>query len=134
MEVLGRARIEQARLEELGKIETRRKEALASLNIKFKTADQAKTSFGFIGITSLSLLFGAILLNDLVKLMNAIYEHYLDFKVRRNYLESEVQDEKKNNQIQIEMDRDYSLDLEEKLEKFHLKLAKAVAKNKKYYP
>ena len=101
------------------------------MNIKFKTADQAKTSFGFIGITSLSLLFGAILLNDLVKLVNAIYEHYLDFKIRRNDLESEIQDEKKNNQIQIEMDRDYSLDLEEKLEKFHLKLVKAVAKNKK---
>jgi len=58
----------------LAKIETKRKETLAQLNINYKTADQVKTSFGYIGIICLSSIWGLIILNDLMKLFHLCYK------------------------------------------------------------
>jgi hypothetical protein len=52
----------------VGRIQASKKAALNQLNIKYESADKAKQSFGFIGITFLSVLFGSIILNDLIKL------------------------------------------------------------------
>ena len=137
MEALARSKIEQSRLEELGNIETRRKENLAKLGIKFAIADQAKTSFGYIGITSLSLLFGVFIFNDMTKLIHSIYQCYLDYKVRkrveiaRKKRQKEKENEERNKNAQIKIEYEHSHNLKEKLEKFHLKLVKSVASHKK---
>ena len=134
MEALIRARIEKIRLKEIANIETKRKEALAKLKIEYKIADQVKTSFGIIGLISLFLLFGSILLNDFAKLMNSIHQNFLNYKYQRKYRERKEQSKEINAPIQIELDRNYLYDLEEKLEKTYYKLIKAVAFNKKNYP
>ena len=113
-------------MEQLNKIETNRKEALAKLNIKYATADKVKTSFGFIGITFLSVLWSLIILNDLCKSLYFCYKEIKDIrKLKKERVElSEVK-------IQLEEDekddKHYAQDLEEKLEKFHWKLVQACA-------
>jgi cell division protein ZapA (FtsZ GTPase activity inhibitor) len=103
------------------------------LNIKYATADQIKTSFGYIGIISLSVLYGVILLNDLFKLisfcireLNELIEEKAKEKSLNNDNDDDDQDEKKNETF----DYEYAEDLDEKLEKFHKTLVRAVAKNR----
>jgi hypothetical protein len=62
--IFGRANIAKSQQEQLTKIETKRKEALAQLNIKYESADKAKTSFGYIGIIFLSSIWFMIIGND----------------------------------------------------------------------
>ena len=71
--IFGLARIEKRRLEQIAKIEENRKAALASLNIDYASADKVKTSFGYIGITFLSVLWAVFIPNDLAKLLNECY-------------------------------------------------------------
>ena len=124
-------------MNELEKIATRKIETKLNLDQKYKTADQVKTSFGYIGIACLTLLSGAILLNDIVKLTNVIYQRYSEYKAKlrqedlTNKRRIREENEEINASIQIEIETDLSLDLEDKLEKFHHKLIKSVAKSKK---
>ncbi len=119
----GRTRIEKYRLEQLNKIETNRKEALAKLNIKYATADKVKTSFGFIGITFLSVLWSLIILNDLCKSLYFCYEEIKDtWKLIKEREVVKIQLEREEKE-----DEHYSQDLDEKLEKFHWKLVQACA-------
>lgn len=126
--IIGRAKIEKAKQEQLAKIETRRQEALLALNIKYADADKAKTTFGYIGIVSLSILYGSFILNDLFKLLVAC------FRVMRS---KNDQDENQTNQQSEEREEDkdeeckYGEELEEKLENFHFHLVKAIAKNRR---
>ena len=53
---------------QLAQIETNKQEEIAKLNAKFASADTAKTSFGYIGIISVSVFCGSFILNDLFKL------------------------------------------------------------------
>ena len=85
----------------------------------------------------MSLLFGVILLNDLAKLMNHLYAYYLDYKneqmdaEERRMVRKNEENEERNRQVQIDLERGYLLDLEQKLERFHHKLVVSVAANKK---
>ncbi len=115
-------------MDQLAKIETSRKESLEKLNIKYAIADKVKTSFGYIGITFLSVLWGVIILNDLAKLFNLFYEETKDFfKVRRRKKEIKRRKELEQDEHDLEKNEVYHQDLEEKLEIIHLQLVKACA-------
>jgi hypothetical protein len=106
---------------------------LAKLNIQYQTADKAKKTFGYIGIISLTLLVSVILLNDLAKLCNAIYILWTEngSEPQRETSRRDKEENGEENELQIEVDRMYSKDLEMKLKQVHLKLIKAVATNRK---
>jgi hypothetical protein len=109
------------------KIETNRKEALAQLNIKYASADKVKTSFGYIGIISLSALWFGIILNDLVKLFNLCYKETIELlKERQAITKKEI-----NVKIEIYEETGDTHDLEEKLDKIHFQLLKACAARRK---
>ena len=116
-------------MEKLALIETKRKEALIQLNQQYKFKNKVKASFGYIAIASLSLLWGAIVLNDLSKLIHfccgEIKILLSERREKRNKIKAEKEKEVK---IQMEIS---SQDLEEKLEQFHLQLVKVCARNKK---
>ncbi len=73
MAIVGRAKIEKSKQEKLALIEKSKNEALAKLNIKYAAANKVKTSFGYIGIISLSLLYVTIVLNDLAKFLQLCF-------------------------------------------------------------
>ena len=130
--IKGRAKIEKARQEQLAQIETRRQAALLALNIKYANADKVKTSFGYIGIVSLSIMYGAFILNDLMKLLLACYR-----EMRSSINDQEENQTNDSKKIEEREDKDkndeckYEEELEEKLENFHFHLIKAVAKNRR---
>ena len=105
--------------------------ALSKLNIQYASADKAKTSFGYIGITFLTVLFGSIFLNDFIKLciysINNCIRHYQRKKEPKENRETINGDD---DDVILEMDEMYSKELEESLENFYLKLAKSIAKKK----
>jgi hypothetical protein len=114
----------------LARIETKRQQALKELGIKYSTADKAKKCFGFIGIISLSILYGVILLNDLIKLFGAINDYLRNFFEEDDEMnELDNEDElSKQDEAKIEMEQIYLENLNEKLERFHQELIRAKAK------
>jgi hypothetical protein len=131
--VQGRAKIEEKKQAEIVLINIKKNEALAKLDIQYKTADRAKKTFGFIGIFFLTLLVTVILLNDLAKLINLIYIFWNEKKRESQGDKSREDKDKDDKELQIEIDRMYSNDLEIKLERVHLKLVRAVAANNRKY-
>ena len=90
-----------------------------------------KTSFGYIGIISLSLLYGAIILNDLAKFLQLCFIIAKDLlKERRDQKEKEKKEkEKEVREVNIQIDDElYSQELEEKLQQINFQLIKACAK------
>jgi hypothetical protein len=129
--IIGRALIEKSRLDKLSTIEAKRQEALASLNIKYASADKVKTSFGYIGVISLSAIWFGIILNDLAKLLNCCYEETIELLEERR--QRKEKERKYVNQVIIQIEEknvDHNLDLEEKLEEIHFQLVKACAARK----
>ncbi len=114
----------------MARIETKRQQALKELGIKYSTADKAKKCFGFIGIISLSILYGVILLNDLIKLFGAINDYLRNFFEEDDEMnELDNEDElSKQDEAKIEMEQIYLENLNEKLERFHQELIRAKAK------
>ena len=101
------------------------------LNKKFASTDRAKSSFGYIGIISLSILFGSLFLNDFVRVIRCLY-----FKCIRSL---QVKDNEQNisaresnwdfissNQISLEIERSYSSYLDNRLERVHKHLIQVV--------
>jgi hypothetical protein len=130
--LVGRARIEKKRVEQIAEIEVRRKEALATLNKKYESADKVKHSFGYIGIISLCLLWTMFILNDLGKLLVLCYEETKDLLKERRQIKDKKQNEIDQVKIELEQEEDgeYLQNLEEKLDKVHLQLIKACAARK----
>ena len=134
MAIAGRAKIEQSRQQQLSNIEDKRKTALAHLNIQYAFADKVKTSFGYIGIISLCLLWSSFILNDLTLFLRLCYELAKDLlKERReqNLKEKRKRDEREREikQVKIQIEEDlYSQELEEKLDQIHWQLVKACAR------
>ncbi len=115
-------------MEQLTKIEARRQEALNQLNIKYAYADKVKTSFSYIGVTFWSVIWGCIILNDLVKLLKVCFDETKDLLKERREINENKKNENgdiKQTAIHLEEDEMYNQDLEEKLEKVHLKLIEA---------
>jgi uncharacterized membrane protein len=132
--VAGRARIEEQKQTSLINIQAKKVVALKELNIQYAKHDQAKTSFGYIGITFLSVLFGSIFLNDFVKLCIYYFENFGEcgcMNSSRNDNQENVKEER--DEIVLEMDKIYAEELEESLEKVYFKLVKANAKKKKTF-
>ena len=115
----------------MANIQKNREAALTALNIQYANADKAKTSFGYIGITFLVVLFGSIFLNDYIRFCIYLFNGWREWWRRRRNIQEQNENENQPEQVQIEMDRVYGDDLEEKLEKFHLQLVKALAKSKR---
>jgi hypothetical protein len=110
--------------------------ALKQLDIQYATADKAKTSFGYIGVTFLACLFGSVFANDFLKLFLHYFNRLRDWwRQRRNINQNnadqrEQVEEEEENQVQLEIDRDYADDLEQKLEAFYFKLVETNANNR----
>ena len=122
MATKGRARIELQKKVELTNIEQQRQENLKRLNMEYATADKAKTSFGYIGITFLVLLFGSIFLNDLLKLCIYYFDGLKEWWREKKDKEEEKrkQDEVKSDEIRLDIiDSNYVDDLEKGLEKVY---------------
>ena len=123
----GRARIEQQKQTALANIQKNKEAALTALNIQYAAADKAKTSFGYIGITFLVVLFGSIFLNDFIQrciyLYNECFKYLLE--KRRDNQENEKENEKDNDRTVLDMDEN----LEEKLERVYFKLIQSNVSN-----
>jgi hypothetical protein len=105
-------------LDKLATIEAKRKEALASINIKYASADKVKTTFGYFCITFLSSLWAIIIINDLAKLLNECYKETKDLLKERRVRMENKRKEIERQQVTIELDEtdeQYSQDLMEKL-------------------
>jgi len=127
-----RARIQEQKQTALSIIQTNKQIRLKQLDIDYKSWDQAKTSFGYIGITFLTVLFGSIFANDLAKVFIHYFGHLRDWYTSRISIKI---DEKKINEtgdVIVEMSQAYDGDLlEERLERVYFSLVKTNAKNKK---
>jgi hypothetical protein len=88
-----------------------------------------KTSFGYIGIISLCLLWSIFILNDLGKLLVLCYEETKDLLKERRQLKDKKQKEIDQVKIELEQEEDgqYLQNLEEKLDRVHLQLVKVCA-------
>ncbi len=126
--IVGRANIAKSQQQQLANIETKRKEALAQLNIKYESADKAKTSFGYIGIIFLSSIWFLIIGNDLMKLFQLCYEETKSLLSEKQQEDNKIKEEQE--QVKIQLEDEYSNDLGEKLDKIHLQLVKACAKRR----
>ena len=122
MAAAGRAKIEQQKQTALANIQKNREAALTALTIQYANADKAKTSFGFIGITFLFVLFGSIILNDFIKLCIYLYNDLREWWRRRENIQQQNENENQLEQVQIEIDRVYGEELEERLERVYLRL------------
>ena len=110
----------------MAKIEKRRIEALAKLDRDYYYWDKAAKSFGYIGISSLFLLFGVIFGNDCLKFI-LHYFNRLRICFKRKKETKKLTKEEENVKIQME----YSEKLEEDLEKVYFKLVEINARKRK---
>jgi hypothetical protein len=98
------------------------------LDIQYASADKAKTSFGYIGITFLTVLFGSIFLNDFIKFCIYYFGNLSDYRMKRSQNNKDTKDER--DEAILEVDQIYANELDKSLEKVYFKLVKANAKNK----
>ncbi len=129
---MGRARIEEQKQAALTNIQKNRDAALKQLDIQYASADKAKKSFGFIGITFLAVLFGSVFANDFIKLCSYYFRHLKNWWQRKQEIKEDRQSQDKENkdEIVLELDQIYSDELEDSLEKVYFKLVKANANNR----
>ncbi len=129
---MGRARIEQQKQTALTNIQKNKDAALKQLDIQYASADKAKKSFGFIGITFLACLFGSIFLNDFIKLCIYYFRHLKNWWQRKQEMKEERESKDKQNidEVILELDQISTEKLEESLEKVYFKLVKANANNR----
>ena len=132
----GRARILYQKEIELAKIEKRRIEALEKLNIKYEHWDKVAKSFGYIGLTSIVLLFGSIFGNDLIKLISFYFNEFKKYLKKRKETKEEVKEETKKKEEEeeeqnVRIQMELSEKLEQDLEKVYFKLVKVNAINKR---
>jgi hypothetical protein len=78
----------------------------------------------------LGALWGLIILNDLAKLLNECYKETKDLLEERREKMERKQDQVK---ITLEKDETNSQNLEEKLEKIHMRLVRACASRRENY-
>jgi hypothetical protein len=128
---VGRALIKEQQQAALVNIQKNKEAALNKLNIQYASADKAKKSFGYIGITFLAVLFGSVFLNDILKLFI-----YYSLKLKTYWRRKEIDDKLKNenntqdttSDVRIQIDFDANQELEESLEKVYFRLLTAKKK------
>ena len=128
----GRARLEEQKKTALTNIQKNRDAALKQLDIQYASADKAKKSFGYIGIIFLTVLFGSIFLNDLIKLCIYYFNCLRDWWRHESSNKKKSQENKKIEsevpELRIEMQQDYLDHLDASLEQVYFKLVKVNAK------
>jgi len=98
------------------------------LNDKYAIADKIKKSFGYICIISLTVLYVIILLNDLFKLVSFCLSELIEMLAENENAKKNLdKDDDENDET---LDDVYNRELDDKLEKFHITLVKAVAKSR----
>ena len=125
----GRVKIEQQKQTQLANIQKNKEAVMSKLTTKYATANKAKASFGYIGIIFLVVLFGSIFLNDFIKLCIYYFNGWREW--RRGITNDQEREINENGQIEIEVDRVYGEDLEEKLERVYIKLVEANVENRR---
>ena len=115
----------------MAKIETRRIEALEKLNRDYYYWDKAAKSFGYIGITSIVLLFSIIFGNDLIKLIYFYFNKFKQYWRRRRDGTRKLKEESKDEEENVKIQMEHSNKLEQDLEKVYFKLVKVNAINKR---
>ncbi len=112
-------------------IEKNKDAALKQLDIEYANWDKAKTSFGYIGITFLTFLFGSIFVNDSIKLCIHYFNHLKNWWQRNQEMKEERQSQGEENKDEtvLELDQIYTDEFEESLEKVYFKLVKAKNRN-----
>jgi hypothetical protein len=123
--VAGRARIEEQKQTALTNIQTKKNAALKQLNIQYAKLDQAKTSFGYIGITFLAVLFGSIFLNDFIKFCIYYFEHFGDCRMSSSQNNKEIKGRRDEVALEMVDSKIYAKELDERLEKVYFKLVRA---------
>ena len=113
-----KANIQQSAQRRFTQIAANKQTTLEKLNMKFASADTAKSSIGFIGIICLSVLFGGVLLNDLLKLGY----YFSSIHKKNNILRRSKDNKVKGTQLNEKKDKMYSKQLEDRLERMHLRL------------
>ena len=112
---------------ELVKIETQKQEKLSELNVKFASSDKAKSSFGYIGIISVTMMYAFFLFNDFLKLFLYICNDYM--KKNRTKadlaLRQRTQANKTSDHLEQQIENVYSEELETRLRRMHLRLIRA---------
>ena len=129
MATAGRALIKEQQKAALANIQKNKAAALKQLDIQYASADKAKQSFGFIGITFLAVLFGSIFLNDFIKFLVYIYNELLDSWCEEREHEVRNNERKKQNEhvtIQIDQEKEDEK-LADNLDNVYFKLVKAKA-------
>ena len=127
-----RARIEEQKQAALTNIQKNKDTALKQLDIEYANWDKAKQSFGYIGIAFLTVLFGSVFGNDLIKLFAHYFNRLRDWwRQRRNMNDQrEIErDEVKQEQVQLELEQEYADNLEQRLEQVYLRLVQVNANN-----
>ena len=87
-----------------------------------------------MAITSLSILFGSIFLNDGFKLFIYVTDNIKRYLRRRKHERERAkheEQERNTRQSIIELDRIYNEELEQKLERFHQALIRVHIENKR---
>ncbi len=113
----------------MAKIEKRRIEALEKLNIKYENWDKAAKTIGYIGITSLVLLFSIVFGNDLINLITFYLNEFKQYFKSRNDTTKVKEETKEEDILKIKMELSEKLDHD--LEKVYFKLVKVNAINKR---
>jgi hypothetical protein len=114
----------------LTNIQKNKDAVLKQLDIQYGNWDKAKTSFGYVGITFLTVLCGSVFANDLIKLFIHYYNHLRDWYrrwyQRKRHAEkySEKLEGETEKEIILEMDQSYADDLGDALEKVYFKLVR----------
>ena len=128
-----RARIEEQKQTALANIKKNKDAALKQLDIQYAAADKAKMTFGYIGIVFLTVLFGSVFGNDLIKLLAHYFNRLREWwRQRRNMNDQREmeREEVEQEQVQLELEREYADNLEERLERVYLRLVQANANNR----
>ncbi len=116
-------------------IQKNKETALKQLDIQYANWDKAKTSFGYSGITFLTVSFGSIFLNDFIKLCIHYFRQLKNWWQRKQEMKEErkSQDKENKDEIVLELDQIYTDELEDSLEKVYFKLVKANANNRQIH-
>ena len=120
----GMARITNSTISQLEAIKAHTQEQLTKLQLKFASVDKAKTSFSYMGVLSLLLLFSSVFLNDFIKLAVYVCKEYTNTRPNKINIKVERIRSRKSSMPQSDENL-YSEQLDARLEQMHIMLMQA---------
>ena len=128
------ALIEEQRAEQLEAIQNNTRRQLALLSVKFSIADKCSRSFSFVSLIFIAVIYGSIIINDLLKLIVAVLHDVREIKTNIEIQEHLLRPVRRNNLDDRELDATqidatfiYSETLDSYLEQKYLQLVADVA-------